>query len=136
MLFDAESYEEERIDFVPGNYTVKVEDADVRDTKSGTGQYINVRFSIVGSDSHGLNFFELFNIKNDNAKAVSIGLNALKAMLTSAGNPNMKVRTASDLVGLTCYATLTLKVDDYGEKIVVKKFIPAEPEEKTNNAGF
>jgi len=111
-----------------GEYQLCIDDAVVKDTKSGTGQYINVRWKFLDGPSEGATFFTMFNIKNDNPTAVRIGLGELKRLLKAAGRDTSKLAAAGDLCGVVVRAIIAIKEDDFGERVVIKKFITsAEP---------
>lgn len=110
-------------DVIPsGTYTVRVDSAEVKETKTGGGKYINVKFVIMGSDQHGRNLFHMFNFINNNPKAVEIGLQQLKSMMKCAGSEKDTLENVSDLLGLTCDAVVKVKTDDFGEKAVINYF--------------
>ena len=56
-----------------GWYTVKIVEAKLKDTKSGTGQYIAVRYDVLGPQYQGRVVFGNINIKNQNPQAEEIG---------------------------------------------------------------
>jgi hypothetical protein len=105
-----------------GEYVVTCDDATVKETKNGTGEYINCKFAVCQGDKKGRILFNMFNIKNANAKAVEIGLQQLKAFLVASEAPSMNIKSASDLCGLTCIAIVKIKTDDFGEKNVISYF--------------
>ena len=108
-----------------GTYPVIVDDAVVKSTKSGTGEYINVTYRVLDGPSKGRTLFHMFNIKNDNAKAVEIGLGQLKTFMKCSGQKEMTLKGALDLVGLRCLAVIKIKKDDqYGDKNSISYFKP------------
>lgn len=73
-------------DVVPaGWYQASIVSAEVKDTKSGTGQYINVRYQITGPEHSGRNVFGMINIRNANPKAESIGHQQLGELMRAIG---------------------------------------------------
>jgi len=108
----------------PGNYVVIADEAEVKDTKNGTGQYINVKFKVLGGKFDGRFLFQMFNIKNANPKAVEIGLSQLKTFMKCAGVQDFKLTSALDLVGLKALAAVKTRTDDFGEKSVISFFKP------------
>jgi len=119
-LFDATEVSETGIE--PGEYVIFVDHAEVKETKSGTGEYINIRWKL---EDQGDTFYSLYNIKNPNEKAVQIGLSELKRMCAAAG-VEAKVSSVDELNGLRVKARLAEKEDDYGIKTVIKKYMKAE----------
>lgn len=119
-------------DFSPipdGFYTVQCSKAVVKDTKSGTGQYISCEFRVVDEGQYyNRVVFMMFNIKNPNAQAVEIGLRQLKDFMTAAGvkNPD-KLEAVTDLEGVGCTAKIAIEADaTYGDKNVIRYFKPFE----------
>lgn len=110
-------------DFDPlpaGWYTTTIRDADLRDTKSGTGKYISVRFDVTGPTHQGRCVFANINIKNQNPKAEEIGRQQLGEIMRAIGID--KVRDTDQLIGGNLQVKLNIKTDDYGTKNEVKAF--------------
>lgn len=99
-----------------GKYSVVCESAAVKETKAGTGEYINVKFSVTDGDHKDRKVFTMYNLKNPNPKAVEIGLGQLKRFMEAAGEDNLNLSRASDLEGLRCDVKLSIKTDSYGDK--------------------
>lgn len=127
MFLDLSNVEEQKgFEVVPqGDYLVIVDDAQVKDTKSGTGAYINVKFLITEGEYKNRAIFNMFNIKNDNQQAVKIGLEQLKAFLKISGYKTPEsIESVTDLIGLTATAVVKNKKDDYGDKAYISYFKP------------
>lgn len=104
-----------------GWYTVKIHSAEVKNTKAGTGQYIAVRYDIIGPTCQGRVVFGNLNIKNPNPKAEEIGRQQLGDLMRAIGLA--KVNDTDQLVG----GTLNIKVDvrkdeQYGDSNDVKGY--------------
>ena len=112
-----------------GKYVCNVTNAELKDTKNGTGQYIKAELTIIDSANKGRKVWTNFNVKNSNAQAVEIGLGQLKSLLENAGyaNPN-KLESVTDLCGLTVGVKTKIKSDEYGEKAEVGYFFKASKE--------
>lgn len=120
----------------PGQYTVVVDEAEVKETKAGNGSYINVKFKIDGTNR---SIFHSFNIRNPNQQAVEIGLGQLKAFLKCAGWTDLKLSDVGMLLGCRADAVVKIKNDPtYGEKSVISYFRPTASagEEKKTNSPF
>jgi len=120
----------------PGLHTIVVDEAVVKDTKSGTGQYISLRWKVVGGPADGISFYAMYNFKNDNPKAAAIGQSELKRILKAAGANTEQLGSATDLEGLRVAAELTIVTDDYGEKVKIKKYLPASAGDDGGNIAF
>lgn len=111
-----------------GKYNVVCDEAEVKETKDGMGEYINTRFEVMSGEYKGRKVFTMFNIKNKNAQAVDIGLQQLKSFLKSAGRSNFVINSVSELVGLKANVALKTKTDDFGTKNVISYYSPVEKE--------
>lgn len=73
-------------DLIPeGWYTVKITQADVKPTKSGTGEKIDVRYDILGPTQQGRVIFGSVNIRNQSAQAEQIGRQQLGEIMRAIG---------------------------------------------------
>ena len=88
-----------------GWYTANIKNAEIRQTKNGTGQYIAVRYDIEGPSHSGRVIFGNINIKNANPKAEEIGRQQLGEVMRAIGLS--VVRDTDQLIG----GMLQIKVD-------------------------
>lgn len=104
-----------------GDYPLLITDAEVKDTKAGTGQYLNVTMEITAGDFKGRKLWHLFNIANPNPEAVRIAKEQMKAMMLASGLPEDKcvVKDVGDFCGMSFMARV--KVD--GDKNKIHYFI-------------
>ena len=117
----AELQPSQSYDLLPaGWYTAIITEAELKDTKAGTGKYIKVRYDITGPSSQGRCVFGNFNIQNPNAKAEEIGRQQLGDIMRALGLA--AVNDTDQLVN----GHLSIKVDvrpasgDYGPQNEVK----------------
>lgn len=118
------------------NYTLILVDSEMKETKQGTGHYINVQFEVVAPAFAGRKLFAKYNIDNPSPEAVSIGLGQLKALCNACNKPNWyeelktcpsldKVKTHVDTLHATLnnipfIARITIKNDPvYGAQNVI-----------------
>ena len=116
----------ETSDFEPvpnGTYTATIVGAEIKDTKSGTGQYISAQFAITTGKFENRRIWENFNIKNDNEMAVNIGLAKLKQLFIAAGRTEFKINGPEDLANITVGIQVAIKTDSYGTKNVINNFV-------------
>ena len=89
QAFNVEDLPEDQMgDFEPipaGDYTAKITDADLRDTRAGTGQLIAIRYDILGPTHQGRVVWSNINIRNPNPKAEEIGRQQLGSILRAIG---------------------------------------------------
>ncbi len=105
-----------------GEYPAQIEEAELKDTKDGTGKYIRTQWSITGEKLQNRKFWFNFNIVNKNDMAVKIGLGQLKSMILASGATTTKVTDPSQIVGLECLVKLKVTTDSYGESNEVTAF--------------
>lgn len=104
-----------------GVHVGSIASAEVKATKSGTGEYISVKWEL----ENGGSFYTMYTISNPNQKAVNIGLSELKRMLIAAGAKSLAISGVDELLGLRCALTLATVSDDYGDKVKIKKYAKA-----------
>jgi hypothetical protein len=69
----------------PGWYTASITGAEVKQTKSGTGQYLRVEYTISGPSGAGRKVWSNYNVRNENPKAESIGREQLAELCRCVG---------------------------------------------------
>jgi hypothetical protein len=104
-----------------GWYDATITGAEVKDTKSGTGQYIAVRFDITGPTHQGRVVFTNVNIRNSSVKAEKFGREQFAAILLAGG---IASATDSDqLIGASMKIELGLEhSEEYGDKNKIKSY--------------
>lgn len=108
-----------------GLYEIVCDEAVVKQTKLGTGEYIKCKFKVASGDYMNQVLFHNFNIKNDNKQAVQIGLGQLKHFCKCAGLANVKLNSVSDLIGLRAIAQVNHKKSEgYDDQVVIQNFRP------------
>lgn len=101
-----------------GDYTIRCDMAELKDTKSGTGKYINCKFIV---EETGDFVYHMFNIINDNNKAKEIGLRQLKQFAEFGGHATPEnIKDTLELCGLRCGAHIKNKQDDFSGTIKPK----------------
>jgi hypothetical protein len=104
-----------------GWYTATIGGAELRTTKSGTGQYIAVRYDITGPSHSGRVVWGNLNIKNDNPKAEEIGRQQLGEVMRAIGLA--RVTDTQQLLGGTLQVKLDVrKSEQYGDSNDTKGF--------------
>jgi len=117
-----------------GWYCVEAEDAEVKETKDGTGEYVKVKFRITSGPFEGRVVYNNFNIKNKNDKAVQIGMSQLKKFMGATGLLDCeKLANVGDLCGKAVAAKLKIRRDEtWGDSNVVTSFRPVAIAPTTN----
>lgn len=91
----------------PGWYAARIHSAEVRATKAGNGQYIAVRYDIVGPSHQGRVIYGNLNIRNPNAKAEQIGRQQLGELMRAIGLA--EIQDTDQIIGGTCEIKLDVK---------------------------
>jgi hypothetical protein len=110
-------------DLLPeGWYTASVNSAELRETKAGTGNYLNMRYDIIGPDHAGRVVFGMITIRNPNQTAERIGREQLSSLAAAIGMKEMP-RDSDELIGNTVSIKVGVeKSAEYGDKNTVKGF--------------
>lgn len=87
QTFDASQIEPSAaFEVIPaGKYHVQIVNSEMRDTKSGSGQYLWMELSIMDGPHANKRLFERINLVNPNEKAVEIGQRTLSAICHATG---------------------------------------------------
>ena len=121
----------------PGKYTVVAEQCELKATKDGSGQYINVKLKVTEGDRQGRTIYIMFNIKNNNAQAVKIGMSQLKSFMEAAGWTQFNLKNVVDLEGATAVAHVKNREEEgYGTRDYVAYFKPVKADTTAGGVGF
>lgn len=76
----------EDFDVLPnGAYTVKVTGGEMRPTKNGDGEYLQIEMTVVEGEHQGRKIFDRFNLRNKNDMAVRIAKSQFAAFREAVG---------------------------------------------------
>ena len=104
-----------------GWYTASITAAELKNTKAGTGQYIAIRYDIIGPTHQGRIVFGNLNIRNPNATAEGIGRQQLGEIMRAIGIA--KVQDTDELIGGQLSIKIAIKVSEqYGDQNEVRAF--------------
>jgi hypothetical protein len=141
-MFDLSTVEKSDSDSVlpAGVYDCMVTEAVVKDTKSGTGEYISMHLTILEGPAKGRKIFTNFNIKNPNPKAVSIGMQQLAGCVSAMGG-EMKFESVFDcctymFAKAVKVRTKVKKDETYGERAEVVSFAKTTAQGSQDDIGF
>lgn len=102
-----------------GWYNVRVTEAELKDTKAGTGKYIKVRYDVTGGAHAGRVIFGMITVRNPNAKAEEIGRSQLAKLIRSIGLE--EVSDTDQLIGGEMQVKVTIRQsEEYGDSNEVK----------------
>lgn len=113
---------EQSYDALPaGWYQAKITKTEVKQTKSGTGSYIAVRYDILGPTHQGRVVFGNLNIKNANSEAERIGREQLGELMRAIGLT--RVQDSDELIGGELSIKLKIRASEqYGDSNDVTGF--------------
>lgn len=100
MTFSVDSVAQPISNYDPipeGWYNAVINSAELKDTKAGTGKYLNIRYDITGATNAGRAVFGMITIQNHNIKAKEIGEQQLAELLRAIGLS--KVSDTDELLG-------------------------------------
>jgi hypothetical protein len=104
-----------------GEYTLEIVESEIKETKSGSGYYLNLQLKVKAPIRAGAVVFQMITLQNQNAKAVEIGREQMDLLIHSCGfksTPNL-----DQLKGQVVNAYLTIRKDEeYGDKNAVSRF--------------
>ena len=104
-----------------GWYNTRITEAKIKATKKGDGQYIAVRYDIIGPSHQGRVVFGNINIKNSSPKAEEIGRQQLGNLMRAIGLT--RVTDTDQLINGELQIKLSIKRDEeYGDKNEIKGF--------------
>jgi hypothetical protein len=123
--FDASKVEPNDFGVIPaGDYEACIVNSEMKATKDGTGQYLNLEIQIVGGQYQNRKLFEKLNLVNKNDTAVTIAKGTLSAICRAVNvlTPN----DSSELHNKTFRISLTTKKSDYSGEMEnrIKSFKP------------
>jgi len=123
--FDASKVEPNDFGVIPaGDYEACIVNSEMKATKDGTGQYLNLEIQIVGGQYQNRKLFEKLNLVNKNDQAVTIAKGTLSAICRAVNvlTPN----DSSELHNKTFRISLTTKKSDYSGEMEnrIKSFKP------------
>jgi hypothetical protein len=98
---------EERGILPAGDYVSAIAKSEVRDTKAGTGKYINLEWEVMDGPAKGRRFWQSLNLWNPNVQAVEIAQRELSAICHAAGR--LRVSDTEELHGIPMIVRLKIK---------------------------
>lgn len=109
----------------PGEYRVHVTGSDLKATKAGTGNYLELEMEVLDGEYAGRKLFDRLNIDNPNQQAVDIAQRTLNAICVAIGK--LSIADSNELHNVPMIAVV--KVDpargDYGPSNSIKTYKPS-----------
>jgi hypothetical protein len=113
--FDANQVEPASFDPLPaGKYLAIITESEMKATKSGAGQFLNLTFQVLDGEYKGRKLWARLNLKNPNPQAEQIARGQLSALCRAVGV--MAPRDSVELHNLPLLVTVKIKKrDDTGD---------------------
>jgi hypothetical protein len=113
--FDASQVEPTSFDPLPaGKYLAVITESEMRPTKKGAGQYLNLTFEVIEGEYKGRKLWARLNLKNPNPQAEQIARGQLSAICRAVGV--MAPKDSLELHNLPLVVTVKVKKrDDTGD---------------------
>jgi hypothetical protein len=110
--FNASDHPDEYTPIPKGQYQLAVTNSVFKPTKSGTGKYLELEFTVIDGIQSNRKFFLKYNIVNENEQAVHIGKQQL-AKVCEAVNKIQFDRT-EEIHNIPFHANITVKAGNNG----------------------
>ena len=109
-----------------GNYHVMIDKSEWKDTKAGTGKYINFQMKVVDGEYAGRVLFDILNLINPNPVAVDIARKTLNSMCQACGLTN--VEDTDELHGIVFEVKVKVEegTGDNPDRNKIAAYLPAE----------
>lgn len=122
--FDATSVApREAMDVLPdGEYPVVIDASEWKQTKAGTGAYLELTLQVTDGAHKGRKLWDRLNLQNPNQTAVDIAQQTLSAICHATGV--MKVSDSAQLHGIPMSARVKVRQGDNGPSNEVKGYKP------------
>ena len=106
-----------------GTYTAHIIQSEMKETRAGTGQYLELRVQILDEPYTGRLVFERLNLINPNETAVAIAQRTLAELCKAVGLE--EIEDSEELHGKEFQVKLAIQPEqgDYPPSNIVKKFI-------------
>ena len=107
-----------------GTYTAVIVASEYKQTKSGTGSYLELQLEIIDGQYQGRRVWDRLNLRNQNQTAVEIAMRTLASICKAIGIKTP--RDSSELHNKPMSVKLVVKEYNGNESNEVKKYMPAE----------
>lgn len=114
-------------DFSPipvGDYKAVITESEVKATKSGDGQYLNLKVEVIEGEYAGRILFVILNLWNPNPKAVEIANRELATIVAAVGKPGAQDSTELHNIPMTVTVGIQEGQGQYGPSNRIKNYKP------------
>jgi hypothetical protein len=113
-------------DFTPipvGDYKAVITDSEVKATKAGDGQYLNMKVEIIEGEYQGRILFVILNLWNPNPKAVEIANRELATIVAAVNKPGAQDSTELHNIPMTIKVGIQPGGGEYGPSNRIKNYM-------------
>lgn len=113
-------------DFTPipvGDYKAVITESEVKETKAGDGQYLNLRVEIIEGEYQGRIIFVILNLWNPNPKAVEIANRELATIVAAVGKPGAQNSEELHNIPMIIKVGIQPGQGDYGPSNRIKNYM-------------
>ena len=109
-----------------GSYPVIITDSELRETKTGSGQYLRVTLEVQGGEYQGRKIFHNITLQNQNPTATGIGQRHLSQICHAVGV--LQVKDSAELHYKPLIAVVKIRKGDgqYGDSNEVARYEQAQ----------
>ncbi len=118
-----------------GQYVAIATASEMKPTKSGTGEYLQITFEVLDGPQKGRKLWARLNLKNPNQTAVDIAQRELGAICKAVGV--LRPRDSTELHNKPLLLTVGVEVDDRKrENNTIKKYAPVSGQAPVATTAF
>lgn len=107
-----------------GDYKAVITESEVKATKAGDGQYLNLKVEVIEGQYAGRIIFVILNLWNANPKAVEIANRELATIVSAVGKPGAQDSTELHNIPMTVTVGIQEGQGQYGPSNRIKNYKP------------
>jgi Protein of unknown function (DUF669) len=135
LNFNAETYHPEELDLLPpGEYEAAITESEIKTTKSGTGEYLELRWTILDGDHKGRHVWQRINIQNPNDKAVAIGQRQLWEICNALGVSHLTDSSQLHDIPVGIPVRIEKGTGEFGDQNVIGRFSTPASGERSDSS--
>lgn len=114
-------------DYTPipvGDYKAVITESEVKPTKAGDGQFLNLKVEVIEGEYSGRIIFVILNLWNPNPKAVEIANRELATIVAAVGRPGAQDSAELHNIPMTVTVGIQEGQGQYGPSNRIKNYKP------------
>jgi hypothetical protein len=109
----------------PGKYPAWIVNSEMRPTKDGLGQYLNLEIDVLDGPCKGRKLFDRLNLVNNNTQTVEMAQRTLSAICHATGRLQVQDSEELHLIPFTAVVQVQPPKNGYGESNKIR-YLPLE----------